>query len=226
MSNISKPASPSGRTVVWLQKQQTYTHQFPAPHKTVNSSTIQLRNLDQNSSKLLTRSSHHIKEHKRLLLCNLPPSPPWRFHEFVHRTNYIGWPPRLWTDHFLLTPFHTEPCPRPPPLIHVCSAFQWIPSSSKLLDTTKVSCNIQLVFFPHPTMSVEIFRLKWLSKLNCLQDICTLQVTLPDIFWGRSVTLWQVGANKKSFHIQQPHIYIYRVRSGMTCNTSIDIKLV
>jgi hypothetical protein len=40
MSNISKPASPSGRTVVWLQKQQTCTHEFPAPHKTHSSLTM------------------------------------------------------------------------------------------------------------------------------------------------------------------------------------------
>jgi hypothetical protein len=127
--------------------------------------------------------SYHIKQHKQLPLCNLPPSPAWRFHEFVHRTYYIGWPPRLWTDHFLLTPFHTEPCPRPPPLIHVCSAFQWSPSSSKLLDTTKVSCNIQLASLPHPTMTIKIFRFESLSKLNNLQDVCTLQVALRKRLW-------------------------------------------
>jgi hypothetical protein len=73
-----------------------------------------------------------------------PLTPARWFHELCGRPQDIGGAPWLWTYHFLFISFPTITCSLPPPFTHFWTILQWVPGTSKLLDSREISCiNLQ-----------------------------------------------------------------------------------
>ncbi len=117
-----------------------------------------------------------------------PLAPARWFHELCGRAQDIGGPPWLWTYHFLFISFPTITCSLPPPFTHFWTILQWVPGTSKLLDSREIPCtNLQFGKF--------LFTKNTGDALLLLERFTTTNFTVLDqsiytVTDGASMWLW------------------------------------